>query len=601
MERLQPTTVTEPTVGAAALRHRWLVGAFALGGLVLGALAGLAGGDEFSATAEIVVEDPRVAAVFERTASDEGARYVETQASIMRSSAVAARARELALERDPPIEVSLTDLLDGVEVATSRDSALISITYTDPEADVALAVPSIVAAAYEEERRAAALRGSQAAIDELDRSIAERVAELDALEQQIAAVREATDARIELEQQFDEIISRLVLIQDPVTVPGSGSVAAFPNIASQAEQLRTQLESILLVLQIESVRPDVATLAEQQQSAIGRLSALEARRDQLVVDAELAGGGVVLFSPARRALEVGSGLVRWLGVGLIVGLMIGTGAAYLLALRRRRITVRTEPEALLGAPLLAEVPDFGDDRSPLPVADAPGSAAAEAFRFAAAAVDLPDRGAADGSAAATLVAVASAAVGDGKSTAAGNLALAVARQGHRVLAIDADFGDQAMSRLLLPFDSPASGMVDWVLSGADVADAVYTIEASHRHTLDLLPRGLGNATAPEFFHRREVADLLRQMAARYDLIVVDTPPLLQVAYATTVVGLADSAMVVVGHDSPAVLLEALRDRLDLIGTPVRGYVYNRAPVRDLEDGAGSLQDRLGRVAELRRD
>ncbi len=601
MVTLQQPSVSEPTVTAAAWRYRYLVAAFVFAGAVLGALAALSGGGIFAASAEIVVEDPRSAAVFERTQSAEGARYVETQASIMRSSAVAVRARELGAATDPPVELSLSDLLDGVEVTTSDDSALITITYRDPDPATALVVPTLVAAAYEDERRAAAVRGAQAAIDQLEASIAEGEAELDDLEQGIARTREATEARLALERQFEDIIDRLAVLQDGGTVPGAGGVAAFPSIAAQRDAFKSQLEAILLVLRIEAERPDLTSLQQQQLAAVQRLTALEARRDEIVVDAELAGGGVVLFSPARRAQQPGSGLVRWIGLGIIGGLLAGTGAAYFLALRRRRITVRTEPEALLGAPLLAEIPDFGDERSPLPVADAPGSVAAEAFRFAAAAVELPGRAAAGSAAAATLLAVASAKVGDGKSTVASNLAMAVARQGHRVLALDADFGDQALSQLLLPFESPTTGLVDCILEGVDLAAAVYTIESSHRHSLDLLPRGLGNTTAPEFFNRADVRDFLSAVAARYDLVVVDTPPLLQVAYATTVVGLADTTIVVVGHDSEAAQLEALRDRLDLIGTRVRGYVYNRAPAGDLEGTVGSLQDRLGRVAGTRRE
>ncbi len=601
MVTLQQSSVSEPTVTAAAWRYRYLVAAFVAAGIVLGGLAALLGGGEFAASAEIVVEDPRAAAVFERTQSAEGARYVETQASIMRSSAVAVRARALGAATDPPVELSLSDLLDGVEVITSDDSALITITYRHADPEIALVVPTLVAAAYEDERRAAAIRGSQAAIDELEKSIAEGEAELEALERGIARIREATEARLTLEQQFQELIGRLVVLQDPATVPGADGVAAFPTIASQREAIRSQLEAILLVLQIESERPDLTSLQQQQGAAIQRLTALEARRDQLVVDAELAGGGVVLFSPARRAQQPESGTVRWIGLGMIAGLLAGTGAAYVLALRRRRITVRTEPEALLDAPLLAEVPHFGADRSPLPVADAPGSVAAEAFRFAAAAVELPSRSAGGSGGPAKLLAVASATVGDGKSTVAANLATAVARQGHRVLAVDADFGDQALSQLLLPFESPSTGLVDCILDGVDVSAAVYTIESSHRHTLDLLPRGIGRTTAPEFFNRADVAELLAAIAARYDLVVVDTPPLLQVAYATTVVGLADDTIVVVGHDSGAAQLEALRDRLELIGSRVRGYVYNRAPHGDLDGTVGSLQDRLGRVAGTRRE
>ncbi len=70
--------------------------------------------------------------------------------------------------------------------------------------------------------------------------------------------------------------------------------------------------------------------------------------------------------------------------------MAGVGLAYLLSSRRRVFHDRTEPEAYLGAPLLADIPDFAEEglKTRLPVRESPRSAAAEAFRFATASLEL---------------------------------------------------------------------------------------------------------------------------------------------------------------------------------------------------------------------
>ena len=49
-------------------------------------------------------------------------------------------------------------------------------------------------------------------------------------------------------------------------------------------------------------------------------------------------------------------------MGALLGLLVGAGVAYWLVLRRRRFTARGEPALVLSAPLIAEVPDFAEER-----------------------------------------------------------------------------------------------------------------------------------------------------------------------------------------------------------------------------------------------
>ena len=134
-----------------------------------------------------------------------------------------------------------------------------------------------------------------------------------------------------------------------------------------------------------------------------------------------------------------------LAVALAAGLFAGVGLAYLLASRRRVFRDRMEPELILGVPLLADIPDFTQEglTTLLPVRDEPRSASAEAFRFAAASLELKMN-----RQEAKSLAIISPTLGAGKSTVLANIALAAARQGSRVLVIDADFGNQALTTLL---------------------------------------------------------------------------------------------------------------------------------------------------------
>jgi len=288
---------------------------------------------------------------------------------------------------------------------------------------------------------------------------------------------------------------------------------------------------------------------------------------------------------------------------LVLGLLAGVGTAYLLGTRRNVFHDRLEPEQVLDAPLLAEIPEFGDEGldTSLPVRDQPRSAAAEAFRFAATSVELKmlNRGV-------KTVAVLSATLGAGKSTVLANLALASARKGTRVLLVDADFGNQALTALLKEDGVIPSGggelprgLTDLVSGDAKFEDAVMTIEAAPGVEVYLLGRGRQPVAAAELVRSRHVRELFGEMRDEFDVVFVDAPPLLQVAYASTLASYADSAMLVVEHGGSVSQVREARARLDLIDVPIGGYVYNRSPLRkEMTFTEGSMADILGDLGLL---
>jgi Mrp family chromosome partitioning ATPase len=117
---------------------------------------------------------------------------------------------------------------------------------------------------------------------------------------------------------------------------------------------------------------------------------------------------------------------------------------------------------------------------------------------------------------------------------------------------------------------------------------------THDVTLDLLSRGGRSASAANILSTREAGVVFEAAAAKYDIVFVDAPPLLQVAYASTIARYVDALVVVVSHGSPIREAEELVKRLQLIGTPVLGYLYNRSPLRkEMTAVDGSMMDILG--------
>ena len=313
----------------------------------------------------------------------------------------------------------------------------------------------------------------------------------------------------------------------------------------------------------------------------------------MLIATESNGIGLTIFSQALPPDEPSTvGTARVLAASLILGLGLAAALAYFLASRRRAFGSRLLPELVLNAPLLAEVPNFALEgiKSPLPVTSAPTSASAEAFRFAAAAVDI--RAAAAGARSLMMV---SATLGSGKTTTAANTAIAAAREGLNVLIIDADFGNQEVTRLLLGDLQPEFGITE-VVAGTVRRSSTRCQEVvvTENRSLHVLWRGRQPVEASTFFRSDEAQQFFQDVRDQFDLVLIDGPPLLQVAYASTLVRYVDGVAVIVPHNSRVGELEEVADRLHFIETPAIGYIYTKAPLRaEMTASDGSMKDILG--------
>ncbi|MGH8952484.1 MAG: CpsD/CapB family tyrosine-protein kinase, partial [Acidimicrobiia bacterium] len=228
--------------------------------------------------------------------------------------------------------------------------------------------------------------------------------------------------------------------------------------------------------------------------------------------------------------------------------------------------------------------------SEVPVRDHPRSAAAEAYRFTATSVAAKARDKDIRS-----ILVVSSILGQGKTTTVVNLAIAAAFHGRSVLVLDGDFGNQQASRLLLgEAHMRDAGVTDVIEGNASIREASRRVDLGNDTWLWVMPRGTRPTMAASTFQSKEARQLFAELIASYDLVVIDGPPLLQVAYASMLAELAEGLVVVTQHGAKQSELADLRGRLELIGTPVLGYVYNRSPLRrEMTMSEGSMMDILG--------
>jgi tyrosine-protein kinase Etk/Wzc len=179
--------------------------------------------------------------------------------------------------------------------------------------------------------------------------------------------------------------------------------------------------------------------------------------------------------------------------------------------------------------------------------------------------------------------VTSALARDGKTTVATNLALTLAREGRRVLLIDGDLRGGRIGGMLGLFER--AGLSDTLLQQSAFADAVAEVPVDSQRVLHVLTRGAALTTDPSaLLGSTAPGELIASVRERYDMIVVDTPPVNSVADAAMLTRHCDGVLLVAragvtGRDALIFAMEQLR----IVRAPLIGGVLNDV---DLQRDAG---------------
>ena len=180
---------------------------------------------------------------------------------------------------------------------------------------------------------------------------------------------------------------------------------------------------------------------------------------------------------------------------------------------------------------------------------------------------------AHGSAGPMVVAISSAGSGDGKSMLTSNLALSYADLGRRVLVIDGDTRRGALHRLVRGTRVP--GLTDFLRGGLDVEAVVQETEFPSLH---LISSGTRLSRSPELLGAPALRQLIAHLRPRYDVILIDSPPMGAGADAFMLGSLAGNMVLVVRTGSTdRQLMEAKLPMLERMPIRILGVVLNDVP------------------------
>jgi tyrosine-protein kinase len=263
-------------------------------------------------------------------------------------------------------------------------------------------------------------------------------------------------------------------------------------------------------------------------------------------------------------------VVTVLLLGVVVGLFVGFGSA--LAIESIRGSIRTveELEEISGVPTLGTIGRISvktPDEALITVTK-PRSPIAEAYRVLNTNIrhngaDQPLN---------TLV-ISSCTPGEGKSTTAANLAVAMAQSGSKVILVDSDLRRPSLHKLFHRENSRGLSTALLATNGYDIRANVIKTDIEN---LALMPSGPLPPNPAELLGSQRMVDLVTLLAKHADIVVFDSPPIMALADTRLVMRLCDAIVLVVQSDltRPDALLRARNDIVQN-GAHLTGTVLNK--------------------------
>lgn len=263
---------------------------------------------------------------------------------------------------------------------------------------------------------------------------------------------------------------------------------------------------------------------------------------------------------------------RNLALGTVLGLFLGVGVVLLREILDTKVRSEDDVASVTDLMPLATIPvdEAGSDH-PVFMHDDSMSLRAEAIRRLRTNLQFVDFGDRPSS-----IVVTSSVPGEGKTTTAINLAASLADAGARVILVDADLRRPSVAKYM-GFEGRV-GLTTVLIGRANVEDVVQPWQDS---TLAVLPSGQIPPNPSELLGSRAMSRLLTELAGTYDVIVLDSPPLLPVTDAAILTKMVGGALVVAGADGlHKKQFRASLDALEKVDAHVLGIVLNKAQRKD---------------------
>ena len=183
--------------------------------------------------------------------------------------------------------------------------------------------------------------------------------------------------------------------------------------------------------------------------------------------------------------------------------------------------------------------------------------------------------------------ITSAYENEGKSSVAANLALALAKNGHKVVLVDADFNKPAVFKI---FDLDGSKSLNKAIEGTSSWSSQVV---SDRSGLDLLPCSQDTLKSEILTNSKNLDEIMKELREEYDFVIVDTSPAYLLNETMAMNELVDATLFVVRQDyaTSDVINETVK-RLTYVKDNVLGVVFKNV-VSEGNKGTSNYNNRYG--------
>ena len=303
---------------------------------------------------------------------------------------------------------------------------------------------------------------------------------------------------------------------------------------------------------------------EQKQTV---LDAMKLKLTSAEIDKNMTEPTIAVHNyPALPESPVSPNVPLNLALGLVVGLVFGIGIAFTLEYIDTSVKTLEDVERYLQVPVLAVIPkDVG-----ILFKQHGMTPDAEAYRILRTNIEFNRKNPEDNA-----ITVVSGAASEGKSTTLLNLAYICAQGGYTTLMIDADL---RRPRLHTFFEINNSiGLTNYLTAELMLEDVILQCPVDN---LYLMPSGILPADAAGILNSRRMSEMIQDVKRRFDLILVDSPPIIGVSDASVLASEVDLTMIVVQHRRlPRKMLMRVKQAVENVGGHIIGVVLNNVDIR----------------------
>lgn len=382
----------------------------------------------------------------------------------------------------------------------------------------------------------------------------------------VAELGQGTTYTQQIVESFVEVTTTPRVLQPVIDDLG---LEQTPAQLAEAVTVTTQTNTVLMEIGVVDEDPEMAAevadaVTQSLISVVGEITPGSSGGDS-PVSVEVLQDAVAPESPIAPRVPLN------IALGLLIGLGAGLGIAILREVLDTRIRGEHDVSAVTAAPVLGGIVfDTEARKRPLVVQVDPKSPRAESFRTLRTNLQFLEVGESNRS-----FVITSSIQGEGKSTTVANTAITMQEAGQKVLVIDADLRRPRIAKYFGL--EGAVGLTNVLIGKVDLADVV---QYWGPHDLAVLPAGDIPPNPSELLGSSTMEALLRFVEGEFDVVLIDSPPLLPVTDAVVLSTRATGAIIVVaaGKTHRRELKGAITS-LENVGSKLFGVIPTMLPTK----------------------